>query len=152
MTSEHDRLLAEGPRTAPEPLTAPDLDAPAAPRAAPFFDTAADATPPDLDAPASPQAAPFFDTDADATPTPAPAAFEPPAPRQPGARRSGPLVGSGSPRGSRRSLARLLVPAVVAGVLVARAAFDGHGGGSAAFLIVWLAVLALGIGLRRRRL
>jgi hypothetical protein len=148
MTSEHDRLLAEGPRTAPEPLTAPDLEAPAAPQAAPFFDTAADATAPDLDAPAAPQAAPFFDNAADATP--APAAFDPPAPREPGARRSGPLVGS--PRGSRRSLARLLVPAVVAGVLVARAAFDGHGGGSAAFLIVWLAVLALGIGLRRRRL
>jgi hypothetical protein len=127
MTSEHDRLLAEGPRTAPEPPTAPDLDgrpAPAAP-AAPFFDDTA----------AGQSASGTFE----------------PVGQEPTTR--SPVTPSGSrPRaGSRRSLARLLVPAAVATVVVARAAFDGHGGGSAAFLVVWLAVLALGIGLRRRR-
>jgi hypothetical protein len=124
MTSDHDRLLAEGPRTAPEPPMAPGLEAPAE-TAAPFPDDTAD-TPQDS------------------------STFEPVAP-QPATPPTGPLAGSGARRGSRRSLARVLVPAVVATIVVARAAFDGHGGGSAAFLVVWLAVLALGIGLRRRR-
>ena len=124
MTSEHDRLLAEGPRTAPEPSTAPDLDVRAAP-AAPFFEETAQAAP------------------ASSTVRPAGA--------QPITRPSGPSPGSRARPGSRRSLARMLVPAVVATLFVGRAAFDGHGGGSAVFLVVWLAVLALGIVLRRRR-
>jgi hypothetical protein len=123
MTSEHDRLLAEGPRTAPEPLTAPDLDGTAS-TAAPSFESPAEAPPaPSVPSPLGPQPA----------------------------RPTGTGGGSRSRPRSRRGLLRFLVPAVVAAVVVARAAFDRHGAGTAAFAVVWVVVLALGIGLRRRR-
>jgi hypothetical protein len=122
MTSEHDRLLAEGPRTAPEPRAAPDFGNPAAPPA-PFFDESAAAAP------------------ATSAPTPVVQQSSDPS--------LGARTGSRS-RPGRRGLVPFLIPAVVGSLVVARAVFDGHGG-STAFAVVWVVLVALGIALRRRR-
>ncbi len=86
MTSEHDRLLAEGPRTAPEPQTAPELDGSAS---SPAFG---------FDTEAEPPPAAVFDSPAEAPPaTAAPSTSS----SQPATRPSGP----GGPRGGGLVLA-----------------------------------------------
>ncbi len=140
MTSEHERLLAEGPRTAPEPPTAPGRDGslPAPPVPSELIAPEPDvfsAEPLDTQ-PASPQPDVFA---------------SPPGSTSPG--RLG-LPGSGSGRRSRSTrpaFARLIVPLVVMTLIIARSAFGGHGGGSAIFLAVWVAAIGAGIFFRRRR-
>ncbi|HEX4519083.1 MAG TPA: hypothetical protein VH063_05830 [Gaiellaceae bacterium] len=126
MTSEHDRLLAEGPRTAPEPRTAPDLDGASPPEAAPFF-----ADPEPVEAAAASPA-----TASDAQP-----AFPVRPASQP----------AGSRRRSRPTYLRLLIPAVAIALAVGRSALNGHGGAAPVFGVISVLVLLGLIGLRGRR-
>jgi hypothetical protein len=126
MTTENDRLLAEGPRTAPEPLTAPGIDgsAPAAPP--PFFGEPA----PEVPVPSSP---------------PPSSASQPASPVRLAPRPAGPG------RRSRPTSVRLLLPVVAIALAVGRSALHGHGGAGPVLGVISVLVLIGLIGLRGRR-
>ncbi len=140
MTTEHERLLAEGPRTAPEPPTAPGIDGSTSPVAGPEESVAAE---PGTFA-AEPVAAQTSSSEPDVFSSPPGTG----APGRFGA--SGPGSGRRG-RSSRPGFVRLIVPLAVMTLIIARSAFGGHGGGSAIFLAVWIVAIGAGVFFRRRR-
>jgi predicted lipid-binding transport protein (Tim44 family) len=129
MTSEHDKLLSEGPRTAPEPRTADGFAVPAP-----------------VETPTSePEAEQFTSTE-----QPPDEAEQAPMEKPP-LLRPGPQGSWGSSSGSwmNGSLLRRLIPLLLI-VAVAGRGFAGGRAGSWAFALVWIVAAVVMIVLRTR--
>jgi len=128
MTTEHDKLLSEGPRTAPEPRTADGFAVPA-----PVETTISEPEAEQLTTAVQPAAA-----------------EQPPAERppllRPGARGS---RGSSSGSWINGSLLRRVIPLLLIVAVVGRG-FAGGRAGSWAFAVVWIVAAVVMIVLRTR--
>ena len=160
MTSEHDRLLAEGPRSAPEPATVPDPGAVEA--AAPGLFGEGDPEPAEGGTSLADRAAPAPDGAAIAgqeTGEPARASRDLLGPPDTGVPAQGfPPPPAGPARSRRRgrpvppglSLGRLALPLAFGSLVVVRALRSGSSGGTA-FAVIWVVLLAATLFWRSRR-